>query len=127
MENKDYIKIGVVGSRSRNLSEDKEIIKNILLSQMKKHNIVLVSGGCRKGADRFAEELAKELELPIHIHRPDVQPNCERWEYAKACYERNTLIANSCDLLIALWDGVSGGTSDTIEKVRNLKKPILRF
>ena len=35
------------------------------------NNIELVSGGCKKGADNFAETIAKTLCIPIKIHHPN--------------------------------------------------------
>lgn len=120
------IRVGIVGSRSRNTPKDKNVIRKVLKKQIAKgYKIHVVSGGCSRGADRFAEELAKELNLGISIHKPDVKPNCERWEYAQAAYARNTLIANECNLLLAVWDGVSGGTKDTIDKAEKQNKPII--
>lgn len=118
------MEVGVVGARKRNTHQDKQLIKEIIVSQMRKYQIHLVSGGCPKGADKFAEELADELQLGISIHYPDIKRPCETWEYAKACYERNSLIANECDILIAL-PGDSGGTWDTIRKVEKQGKPLI--
>jgi len=124
--------IGIVGSRSRNAPQDKKQLENVLIDlidKAKKKNVQLhlVSGGCRKGADKFAEELAKEYELGITIHYPELDrgtfDTIPKWEYARACYNRNTLIARDSDMLIAVWDKVSGGTVDTIKKMKD--KPVV--
>lgn len=100
----------------------KNLIKKVLKHRLKKgDHIHLVSGGCPKGADRFAEELAKELELGISIHYPKTWPGMERWEFAKEAFARNTLIAEECDVLLSLpsYDSKGfpiGGTADTIKK-----------
>lgn len=120
------LKVGVVGSRRRNSPRDKALIKQVLARRISQGDFIhLVSGGCPKGADKFAEELSEELGLSISIHYPDIPSGCARWEYAKACYERNTKIAEECHILIATWDGVSGGTADTIKKAKGMKKPCL--
>lgn len=120
------IRVGIVGSRSRNSERDKNILTRVLCRYMDKDcRIHVVSGGCYKGADKFAEELAEEYMLGTSIHKPDTFEGMKRWEYARACYERNTLIAEECDLLLALWDGVSSGTKDTIDKVKKLEKPVV--
>lgn len=126
------LSIGIVGSRRRDTEKDKEIIRGALkhfIDKDKNVCIHLVSGGCSRGADKFAEELAKEFKLGISIHYPDKSQMKEntKWEYAKICYERNTKIAEECNMLIALWDGVSGGTYDTMKKVDALKKPVLQL
>jgi predicted Rossmann fold nucleotide-binding protein DprA/Smf involved in DNA uptake len=120
------IKIGIVGSRSRNSSKDKALLKSLLVRQLKRgKDFHLVSGGCYAGADKFAEELAVELGLGISIHKPEAEPGCTRWEYARAAYERNLIIAQECDILLAVWDGVSGGTKDTINKAEKLGRTVV--
>jgi hypothetical protein len=120
------IKVGIVGSRSRNSPQDKALIKSLLLRQIEKgKSFHIVSGGCPRGADRFAEEIAEELLLPISIHEPDIEPGCTKAEYARACYARNTLIAEESDVIIACWDGVSRGTKDTIDKAEHLGRTVV--
>ena len=74
----------------------------------------LVSGGCPKGGDRFAEVIAKSTGIPILIFYPD-------WEsYGKrAGFERNTRIAEYSQILIArVTPDRKGGTEDTIKKFK---------
>lgn len=120
-----------MGSRRRNTEQDKDIVRKALTHLVKKDpntRIHLVSGGCLLGADRFAEELAIELDLGISIHYPD-KSKLEadtRWAWAKICFARNTLIAEGCDVLIALCHADrKGGTEDTIKKAQKLNKPIV--
>ena len=126
------LRVGVVGARARNTPQDKELIKNAIRHLMKKDVCVhLVSGGCPKGADRFAEEISNELALGLSNHYPDKSQmkDNSRVEYAKICYARNTLIAEECDMLIATpsydKNGPIGGTADTIKKTRLLGKPVV--
>jgi len=123
------IKVGIVGSRSRDSHKDKRLIRTVLRRQLELgKELHLVSGGCYKGADRFAEELSRELNLGISIHRPnfdDISGEIPKWIYASRAFARNTLIAEECDILIATWDGKSGGTADTISKVEKLGKRII--
>lgn len=128
------LRIGIVGARVRDTSEDKKTIRNALVYLINKNKNVrlhLVSGGCKKGADRFAEELAEEFQLGISIHYPDESQmkNNSRYEYARICYARNTLIAEECDMLLATpaYDekGAIGGTADTMTKVDKLGKPVV--
>ena len=126
----DILKIGVVGSRRRDKSEDKELIRQALVHLIEKDKnilIHLVSGGCPSGADRFSEELAEELKLSISIHYPDKtkMKDDSRYEYVKQLFARNTLIANEADILLACWDGKSSGTLDTINKSRQANKPVV--
>jgi len=126
---KEYriFKIGIVGSRRRNTQEDKDKIRKALVFLLGEGKLLhLVSGGCPKGADKFAEELAEELKLSISIHYPDKEKlpsNPEYYHYVQMYYDRNTLIAEECDVLLALAaDDRRGGTEDTIKKVENLGK-----
>jgi len=86
------MKIGVVGSRTSNNTQRDVLIS--LLKTFTKPNIKLVSGGCYAGADRWAEEYAKENNLEIIIHKPNgFNP--------QDFHNRNNLIVNNSDMLIA--------------------------
>src|SRR3990167_1839762 len=124
------LKIGIVGSRRRDRPEDKELIRQAmshLINKDKNVIISLVSGGCKTGADHFAEELSNELRLSISIHYPDrsKMKDDSKYEYVKQLFARNTLIANEADILLACWDGKSSGTLDTINKSRQLGKQVV--
>ena len=117
--------IGVVGSRRRNSGEDRQLVYKTIhhLRQRIGGNTILVSGGCPKGADLFAEEYAEIHRLPIIRHLPDhahLNPNLPpRAQWAVINYARNTLIANDADVLIAcVAPDRKGGTEDTIKKFR---------
>jgi hypothetical protein len=110
------MRIGITGSRRRNTMGD------YALTCKKFYEIyqvgdTIVSGGCSKGGDSFAERLAREHQIPILIHRPkwrDFGPS--------AGLIRNTDIAKDADVLIAVVAADrKGGTEDTIRKFRKLK------
>jgi len=68
-----------------------------------------VSGGCPSGADNLIERYALENDMPIVIFYP-------QYKHGKLGFlERNKLIVEASDVLIAFWDGVSRGTAHTIE------------
>lgn len=114
------MKIGIVGSRRRNTEKDKDLVRRTLKSLIDKGLVtLLVSGACKKGADRFAEELADEFKIPIAIYPPDTTRvrKGNKQDYAIACWERNSLIADNSDILIAVVaKDRKGGTEDTIKK-----------
>ena len=111
--------LGIVGSRRRNTEADKSLIREKIKFYMAAGPVTLVSGGCKRGADRFAEELAKELGLEIIIFYPDTRDGVTRFEYAQACFKRNGYIAEKSDILIAcVAPDRKGGTEDTIRKFR---------
>lgn len=121
------VKVGVVGSRRRNQRSDFYIVRSEMIQCIEKYtkdNIVFVSGGCPKGADNFAEQVAEQFKIPMIIHKPDknkldkdlVKRNA-KVAYAIINFDRNTLIAEDSDILIAcVAHNRKGGTEDTIKK-----------
>lgn len=112
-------KIGIVGSRRRDNSWDYKECFDVF-NEVYKHGDMLVSGGCPKGGDAFAIRIARAKGLSITIHYPD-------WEGKgkSAGFQRNTLIANDCDVLIAVVAADrKGGTEDTIVKCNNQNKQV---
>lgn len=127
------VKIGIIGSRRRDSEDDLKKTRSAFQKLTKIFgikNLSIVSGGCPKGGDRFAEIIAKEYDVPIKIHRPDkskLDPNKmknnPRWAYAEINYARNTLVAEDSDIIIAcVSDDRKGGTEDTIKKFISMKK-----
>jgi len=109
--------IGIVGSRRRNSAEDYLLVLEAFLKIYKPWDII-VSGGCPKGADNFAEQIATAYKISIVIHRAE-------WDkYGKAAgFKRNTYIAQDADVLIAcVASDRKGGTEDTIKKYVKLGK-----
>ena len=111
--------IGIVGSRRRDSTDDLWACRN-KFQEVASGDVRLVSGGCPRGGDRFAEILAKDFGLTITIHYPD-------WDtYGKgAGFVRNTKIAEDCNILIAVVaEDRTGGTEDTIKKATKLGKKV---
>ena len=103
--------IGIIGSRRRNTPLDYMAVKSKFL-ELYKSGDYIVSGGCPKGADNFAEDLAKSMGIPIIIFHPN-------WEQKgrAAGIIRNTEIAKRVKVLIAcVAKDRTGGTEDTIKK-----------
>lgn len=112
--------IGIVGSRRRDSAEDYAIC-TAAFKKLYRPGDTIVSGGCPKGGDVFAQMIAKEWGLTITIHYPD-------WDGLGrgAGFARNTLIAQQCNVLLALpAPDRTGGTEDTIKKATRLKKRIV--
>jgi hypothetical protein len=109
--------IGIVGSRRRNTQQDYEATLRAFKEIFEAGDRV-VSGGCPRGGDNFAEVIAKKLGLTITIHYPD-------WDGVgrSAGFLRNTKIAEDADILIAVVaQDRRGGTEDTIRKFEFLGK-----
>jgi len=133
------LKIGIVGSRRRDSNKDKQVIELTLFRVLSGYwislpevdkGVMLVSGGCPKGADRFAEELAKEHMFPITVHYPDkskldkiLSITNPTQAYAQINFARNKKIAEDSDYLIAcVSEDRTGGTENTIKHFKELGK-----
>ena len=118
------MKIGIVGSRRRDTKEDQEAVEsalNTLLTAYPEAQPWIISGGCPKGGDRFAEIIAKKHGYLITIFHAN-------WQlYGRgAGFIRNTDIAKTCDFLIAcVAPDRKGGTEDTIKKAERFGKEVL--
>lgn len=112
--------IGVAGSRKRNSHRDRLVLRHEIQKVWRKGDS-LVSGGCPKGADQFAAQLAKDWGLSILIHHAE-------WnKYARASgFIRNGKVAKSCDVLIALvTDNKLSGTWDVVRRTQAFNKPVV--
>jgi hypothetical protein len=119
------ITVGIVGTRRRNTQKDLEYLLRFVEIIVKEYSddrwdIRFVSGGCKLGADRFAEIIAEGYGIPITIHYPnqaDLPDEPKTWDYRVINFARNTLIAEDADILVAMVaPDRKGGTEDTIEK-----------
>ncbi len=111
-------RVAIVGSRTFNnysflKRKIEETTRDIIIEQ-------IISGGA-KGADKLAEQFAKENNIPIKILKPD-------WKKGKwAGFERNTNIINQSDIVFAFYNGTSKGTLDSIKKAEKLNKKLYIF
>lgn len=129
---KQYKTIGIVGSRRRNTANDM-VALCVALDKVYEKGDRLVSGGCELGADNMAEKIAKKRGITIIIHYPrkddldrELSKINYRAAYAKIAYARNTLIADDCDILLALCaEDRTGGTEDTVRKALIRKKEVV--
>lgn len=111
-------KVAIVGSRKfPDLQRVREVVNDLL------PDITVVSGGA-KGVDTVAEAAAKGRGLNTIIFPAEWRFGPDRIYNPRAGFERNTLIVKECDSVIAFWDGLSGGTKDTIDKARAMGKPV---
>jgi hypothetical protein len=128
--------IGIVGSRRRDSDEDFRTVLGAFTVQVEQYRIQypvrkgegfyygisIVSGGCPKGRDRFAEIIARSKGITITIHHAD----CNGSEGKRAGFIRNTQIAEDCDILLALVsEDRTGGTEDTVAKAERLGKRVI--
>jgi len=111
--------IGIIGSRRRDTEQDYNLVRDKFFEIYEPGDII-VSGGCKQGGDRFAEIIARRYNITISIYYPEPVPsNSPKWMYAKACYDRNTIVAQNSNIMIACdADDRKGSTEDTLKKFK---------
>jgi hypothetical protein len=127
------MKVAIVGSRRRSSYKDRSYVYR-LVDQLGHeahlegdgYPLEFVSGACPLGADAFIAEVCKVLGLSIKEFPVDHStPITSAWEFAKRAYARNRQIAEYADVVYALvHSDRTGGTENTIEHARTLKKPV---
>jgi len=130
------IKIGIVGSRKY---ENKNKIKDFIfkLKRTLDDDVIIVSGGCKNGADRYAKKYALEFDLGYQEYPPFHDPYnlyCILPEelYGKPYrvsyfFVRNKQIAKNSDIVIGfVLEGIkSNGTMSTINYAKKFNKKTL--
>ena len=127
------MRVGIIGSRRY---ENKKKIKDFVfkLKNQYGNDTIIVSGGCKQGADRYAKKYTLELGLqyeeypPFHeVHNlycvlPESRYN--RDFSMRNFFVRNKIIASVSDFIVAFVpDGVeSKGTISTLEYAKKLNK-----
>ena len=127
------MRIGLVGSR---LYENKKKIKDFIFKLKQEHgtDTIIVSGGCKDGADKYAKKYALELGLQYEEYPPfhDVHnlycvlpESCYGKPYhVKNYFARNKLIAKNSDIVVGFipagW--VSNGTNSTLKYAEKFGK-----
>lgn len=104
--------IGVVGSRRRDERTDYHMVLLAFLRLIQATPatppIVVISGGCPHGADRFAEVIAREYDLKLLLYRPDRRAHpgvAEPWRSTRQNYDRNELMSLADELQVMVEDG----------------------
>lgn len=120
-------RIAVVGSRT--ITQYEDVANAITGSRHFKQPLdhfqwdtdayVFVSGGA-DGVDSLAEYFADRYGFGKDIIKPDWND----WTKGHPALARNTEIVISADCVIAVWDGVSSGTRDSIDKALNNGIPV---
>lgn len=126
------LRIGIVGSRRRNSYWDKRSVFDLvgkLLEEFPAKKIVVVSGGCPVGADRFARLAYDNFSLTHHgriayaEHPVQKWDGMTPWEYTQEAYRRNRGIAEDTAVGYALvHDDRTGGTENTVSNYHDLGK-----
>jgi hypothetical protein len=103
---------------------DRRIVNALVDHLLSLHGkIEIVSGGCLKSADEFAEDAARTRGIHTTIFYPDLS-SIAKFK-AEPYFKRNYDIALESDVLYALVHrGRTGGTENTIKHALTLKKPV---
>ena len=127
------MKVAIVGSRRY---ENKRKIKEFIFKLKEEYgtDTIIVSGGCKQGADRYAKKYSLELGLqyeeypPFHeVHNMYCTLPSSRYgkPYSmKYFFARNKIIAGTSDFIVGfIPEGVEGrGTMNTIGYAKKLNK-----
>ena len=130
------MKVGIIGSREyQNFRKVKDTI--FALKNKFGDNIIIVSGGCKDGADKFAKKYAIELGCnyiefnPAHTPKNLYSALHENYYgkiyQPKNFFHRNKMLAKYVDCLIAFVPkgGTANGTANTISEAKKYKKKVV--
>ena len=127
------MKVALIGSRRY---ENKKKIKDFVfkLKQQYGNDTIIVSGGCKQGADKYAKKYTLELGLqyeeypPFHeVHNLYCSLPESRYDKPfsmKNFFARNKIIAGTSDIIVAfIPEGVEArGTMNVLEYAKKMDK-----
>ena len=127
------MKVAIIGGRRY---ENKKKIKDFVfkLKQQYGEKTIVVSGGCKQGADRYAKKYALELGLQYEEYPPfhevhNLYCTLPESRYGKPYstkyfFARNKIIANTSDFVVGfIPNGVeANGTMNTIDYAKKFNK-----
>ena len=127
------MKVAIIGSRRY---ENKKKIKDFIFKLKNEYgtDTIIVSGGCKQGADRYAKKYALELGLqyeeypPFHevhnLYCPLPEVSYGKPYSPKYFFARNKIVAKTSDFIVGfIPDGIEGrGTMNTINYAKKFKK-----
>lgn len=105
------MKLAIVGSRytfSENIEAELTKIPDTIISE---GNV---------GLENCVRVFARKHGLKL----VEFFPNYKIYGGSRAMMQRNIMIVNECDCILAFWDGTSKSTKFTIDYARKMKKPM---
>lgn len=126
-------------------------LKRIAYDFLASEKVSFVITGMAQGWDQALAEAAYALEIPYHAYIPfrgqeymwpDMAQEkykeilkhafnittCSAGEFsAKAMQKRNEMMVDDADLILAMWDGSTGGTFNCIKYAEKVGKPIINL
>lgn len=129
------MKVAIVGSRSYQAASK---VRDFIFQLKKKFgdDLVIISGGAKEGADRFAKKFALQFDVTYKEYNPAHTDynlySAMRKDYynkpyhASQFHHRNMMIGNTCNVMVAFCpDGVvTKGTASAIKAAVRKKKPV---
>ncbi len=130
------MKVAIIGSREY---ENVRKIKNLMTELRRKFGdeLIVISGGCKFGADKYAKKYAIEFDINYKEYNPAHTPKnlysgMSEGYYGKPYHvsqfhHRNMLIAKECDMMVALIPNNSSasGTESAMNKAIKLNKKVV--
>ena len=127
------MRVAIIGSRRY---ENKKKIKDFVfkLKQQYGDNTIIVSGGCKTGADKYAKKYALELGLqyeeypPFHevhnLYCPLPESRYDKPFTMRNFFARNKIIAGTSDFIVAyIPENIeANGTMNVLEYAKKLNK-----
>jgi len=129
------MKVAIIGSRQY---ENTRKIKDTLFQLKQKFgdDLIIVSGGAKDGADKFARKFALEFGIkykefnPAHTTKNLYSAMSDNYYnktyHVSQFHHRNMLIAKDCDVMMAfIPDGIeSKGSMSAIKNAKKVNKPV---
>ena len=130
------MKVAIVGSRKY---ENRRKIKEFIFKLIQKHGneLVIVSGGCQNGADKYAKKYALELGAQYREYPPFHEVHNLYCALPESCYGkpynmkfffvRNKQVAQNSDRIVAfIPQGIEAkGTISTLKYAKKFGKKVM--
>jgi len=129
------MKVALIGSREyENIRKIKDTL--FQLKQKFGDKLIIISGGAKNGADKYARKFALEFGIrykefnPAHtiknLYSAMSETYYEKPYHVSQFHHRNMLIARDCDVMIAFIasNGSSSGSMSAVKQAKKLNKPV---
>ena len=129
------MKVALIGSRDyANIRRIKDTL--FQLKQRFGQDLIIISGGAKYGADKYARKYALEFGIqykefnPAHTTKNLYSAMSDDYYnkpyHVSQFHHRNMLIARDCDVMMAFIgnNDVSNGSMSAIKKAKKLNKPV---
>ena len=125
------MKLGITGSRSITefdfipyfMMQDRDFRAFCRRHGLGRRKITAVITGGARGIDTLAFKAAEQAGIRNILFLPD-RTKFRGKTILRAFQARNEQIVDSCDVLIAVWDGRSRGTRNTLAYAQKVNKPV---